>query len=287
MGVLALIWGSSFILMQLALQPKTWTPLSPWQVATLRLSVAWLVLCPLLIRHSQHLRTHWRPLLVSGVIGNGIPAVLFATAQAHITSSLSGMLNSLSTLWALVIGVLFFGTRMRGVHVVGVLLGLLGAIGLVALRSDDGLPQWSIFAFLPIVATVCYGLSANIVKRFLYDLPAAGIAALALTFVGPVSMVLAWNSGLPELLRAHPDAWKSVAAVVVLATFGSALALVLWNALLKRTSAVWASSVTYLMPVVAIGWGLRAGEGLTVGQGLMIAVVLVGIYLVNIADREA
>jgi drug/metabolite transporter (DMT)-like permease len=181
------------------------------------------------------------------------------------------MLNSLTPLFAMVIGVALFGQRLRGIHLAGVLLGLLGAVGLIAIGSDDGLPAWSVYALLPVIATACYGMSANIVKQHLYMLPASATAALALTFVGPVAVVMALASGLPKALATQPHAWSALGYVTLLATMSSAL---------------YASSVTYLMPVVAIGWGVLDGEHLDLAQLGMIAIVLAGVYLVNVAERR-
>ncbi|MBK8500470.1 MAG: DMT family transporter [Flavobacteriales bacterium] len=286
LGILALIWGSSFILMKRGLYHEEVAVLTPWQMATARLSIAWLALSPLLFRHIALLPKHWLPLLGSGVLGNGIPAFLFATAQSRIESALSGMLNSLTPLMTLLTGALFFGTRVRGVHVFGIALGLVGAAGLVAFNSKDGLPSWSVYAVLPVVGTLCYGASGNIVKKYLYMLPAEATSALALTWVGPVSIGLALGSGLPEALRTDPNAWRALGYVAILAVMSSALALVLWNMLLKRTSALRASMVTYLMPVVAIGWGLLDRETVGWQQIGMIALVLAGVYIVSVAERR-
>lgn len=284
--VLAMIWGSSFILMKRGLYADGVPVLTPWQLATARIGIAWLALSPILLKHAGLLRKHWLPLLGSGLLGNGIPAVLFATAQTRIDSSLSGMLNSLTPLMTLLLGAAFFSQRMRPIHLAGVLIGLGGAAGLIALRSGDGLPTWTVHAALPVLGTICYGFSGNIVKQYLYGLPAVAISALALTFVGPLCLGLALASGLPTTLAEHPHGWSAFLHVVVLAVMSSAVALVLWNMLLQRTTALWASSVTYLMPVVAIGWGVVDGEVITTGQMAMVAVVLAGVYLVSAAERS-
>lgn len=287
MAVLALIWGSSFILMKRGLFHNGEPVLEPLQMASARLGIAWLALSPLLFRHAHLLRKHWLPLLGTGLLGNGIPAFLFAIAQSGIDSSLSGMLNSLTPLFTLLAGVAIFGHRIRTIQVAGVLLGLTGAVGLVVFsRHQAGAPTWSVHALLPVIGTLCYGLSGNIVKRWLYTLPAAATAALALTFVGPIGLVGAWVTDIPRTLAAHPHGWSSLGYVATLAVLSSALSLVLWNALLKRTSAVWASSVTYLMPVVAISWGLLDGEPFTLGQMGMVLVVLAGVYLVGRAEAR-
>lgn len=283
--VLALIWGSSFILMKRGLFHDGHPVLGPWQMASARLAIAWLTLSPLLFRHAPLLRKHWLPLIGTGVLGNGIPAFLFAAAQTHIDSALSGMLNSLTPLFTLLVGVAFFGHRLRLIHIIGILTGLVGAAGLIAWKKPDGLSAWNVYALLPVIGTFLYGCSANIVKRHLHMLPAAATACLALTFVGPFGIIGAFATDLPATLETHPHGWTSLGFVVLLAFFGSAMSLILWNALLKRTSAVWASSVTYLMPVVAIGWGVLDGESITAGQFGMIGLVLCGVWLVTRAER--
>ena len=285
--VLAVIWGSSFILMKRGLFHDGRPVLSPWQMASTRLAIGWLALSPLLFIHAPLYRKHWLPLLGTGLVGNGIPAFLFAAAQTHIDSALSGMLNSLTPLFTLLVGVLFFGHRLRWIHIIGILVGLVGAAGLIAWKKADDLPTWNVYALLPVIGTLCYGCSANIVKRHLHSLPAAATACLALTLVGPLALGGTFATGLPATLETDPQGWTSLGFVALLAVFGSAFSLILWNALLKRTSAVWASSVTYLMPVVAIGWGVLDGESLTAGQFAMIALVLTGVWLVNRAERQS
>lgn len=281
LAVLALVWGSSFILMKRGLFHEGQPVLSATQLASARLLIAWLALCPLLLKHLSLLRQHWLPLLGTGLLGNGIPAFLFATAQTRIDSSLSGMLNSLTPLFTMLVGVSLFASRVRLVQVGGVVLGLLGAVGLIALDTKADSVDWSVYATLPVLGTICYGLSANIVKHRLYMLPAAATAALALTFVGPVAAVGCVLTDLPSTLAQHPQGWSSLGFVALLAVLGSALSLILWNALLKRTTAVRASSVTYLMPIVAVLWGAWDGESISWTQLLMILVILGGVFLVS------
>jgi drug/metabolite transporter (DMT)-like permease len=279
--VLALTWGSSFILMKRGLFHAGEPVLSPVQMASTRLFIAWLALSPLMVRHIGLLRPHWLPLMGSGILGNGIPAFLFAVAQTRIDSSLSGMLNSLTPLMTLVVGVLLFAQRLRPMHVLGVGVGMAGALMLIRLKGGGPAGEWSWYAVAPIVGTLCYGLSGNIVKTHLSHLPAAGVAALALTFVGPVCLGIALASGLPATLAAHPHGWNALGHVAVLAVGSSAFALILWNMLLHRTSAVQASMVTYLMPVVAIAWGIADGEYITPAQLGMVALILTAVYIVS------
>jgi drug/metabolite transporter (DMT)-like permease len=196
----------------------------------------------------------------TAILGNGIPAFLFAVAQTSINSSLSGMLNSLTPLFTLLVGIALFGIRIRTINVVGILLGLAGAVGTIAYRHGDGLPSWTVHAVLPAIGALCYGFSGNIIKRWLYMLPPAATSVLAISIVGPMGLNGVLVTGLPHTLATVPNAWPALGFTAILATFSTGISLILWNALIKRTSAVWASSVTYLMPIVAIGWGVFDGR---------------------------
>ncbi|HRH37940.1 MAG TPA: DMT family transporter, partial [Flavobacteriales bacterium] len=138
----------------------------------------------------------------------------------------------------------------------------------------------------PILGTLCYGFSGNIVKKHLYMLPPMATSSLALTFVGPIAIGLALSSGLVAKVQSDPQALAALGYVAVLAVMSSALALVLWNVLLQRTTALRASTVTYMMPVVAIGWGVADGEHMGPAQLGMVALVLGGVYMVSIAERK-
>lgn len=281
LGILSLIWGSSFILMKRGLFHDGEPALTPMQMASARLFIAWVVLSPMLFRHAGLLRAHWKPLLGTALAGNGIPAFLFALAQSRIDSSLAGMLNTLSPLFTLLVGVLLFGVRTRFINVVGVLLGLFGALGTIYFRQAGGAPVWTVYAVLPILGAVCYGFSGNIVKSWLYMVPATAISVLAISIVGPMGLVGIFLTDLPGTLATVPHAWSALGYIAILATFGTGLSLILWNILIKITSAVWAASVTYIMPVVAIGWGLLDGETLLPMQLVMVGVIMLGVYLVN------
>jgi drug/metabolite transporter (DMT)-like permease len=284
LGVLALIWGSSFILMKRGLFDHGRPVFDPVQVACLRLALAWTVLSPLLFRHAVLLPQHWRALMVSGLVGNGIPAILFTLAQTRVGSAVTGVLNSLSPLFTLLVGALFFRTRVRPVHALGILLGLAGAAGLMLIgQRMENVPVG--FASLAVVATLCYGISANVVKHRLAGLPPEGITVLALTFVGPLAWAGVFLSGAPAVALHDPAGLEALLHVVALAAFGTALAVVLWNRLIQLTSALAASTVTYLMPVVAIAWGMLDGETFGWAHLGMVAAILSGVLLVHAADR--
>lgn len=274
--VLAFIWGSSFILIRKGLDYFHYQ-----DVAAFRLFVASIVLLPIAVRNVKELKKKFiLPLLIVGLVGTGVPAVLFAWAQTAIDSSLAGILNSLVPLFALMIGVLFFKMKVVRAQGWGVLIGLAGATGLILLSGVNlnGKPEYGI---LIVLATICYALSVNTIKVYLKEMSSVHITALSLSALAIPSGLYLVFSDFPAEVADNPDSWIGLIYLTLLAVFSSAIAIVIFNMLIKRTSTLFATSVTYLIPVVAIFWGLIAGESLRIEQFVMFALILSGVYLVN------
>lgn len=273
---LAFIWGTSFILMKKGLLAFSGT-----QVGALRMFLGALFLLPIAIKNLSKLnRQNLLPLFIVGFVGNAIPALLFATAQTKINSSLAGMLNSLTPLFTMLVGVIMYKTLVNKTNVLGIFVGLIGAVGLIFKDSGDLTSGLNIFALLPLVATFFYGISTNMIKENLKMLKGPQIASLALFLIMPLAFIyLLYTDILATFESGHFVV--SFLSVTVLSMFSTALAVVVFNALIKQTSAIFASSVTYLIPVFAIIWGIFDGERIYFHQILWIAVILSGIYLVN------
>lgn len=282
--ILAAVWGSSFILMKVGLfgwsSGRTESVMNGMQLGLLRMCLAGTVLAPLALRHVRGLsRSTWIALAINGFVGSLIPAILFAWAQMRLPSAVAGMLNALSPLWTLVIAVGVYGTVVRRKQWWGLLLGFAGAVGLMSLKDASGEIHFGAASLL-IVATACYGLSINVVRNRLTGLPAIAISALALSMTAiPSGIGFLFSGGIPAL-RSHPDAMESLLAVVVLAWVGTASALVLFNALIKRTDALFASSVTYVIPLFALFWGWMDGEWIGWPHLLFGTIILGGVRLV-------
>jgi drug/metabolite transporter (DMT)-like permease len=281
--LLALVWGSSFILMKRAL-----VVFSPLQVAALRVIFAALILAPFVPQSLREIeKKHWKYLFVAGILGNGLPAIFFTTAQRHISSSTAALLNSLTPLFTLLVGVLAFRLVVRRGQVIGVVMGFLGAASLIlAARGEIGAKEGSSlwYAVLPILATLCYGINMNIISRNLQGLKPITISALALwvllCFYVPALLATGFIAEFPALY-VHSYFWWAIACLLFLAGFGTALSNALHTRLIQISSPVIASSVTYLIPIVALLWGLLDGEVLSVLHFIGIATILCGIYLVN------
>lgn len=282
LAVLALLWGCSFILVKKALVAFT----AP-QVGGLRIFAAFLFFIPILIAQRRHLptRNRWGWCLVAGLLGNLIPALLFATAGAHIASSVSGILNSFTPLFVLLTGVLFFKNKVRADQVVGILFGLVGCV-MIILVGTRGELALNGYALLVVLATVSYGFNLHVVRTFLSGIPTLALTAATFTTIGPLAALVLLGSGDFFERAAQPEALQPLLFAGVLGVVGSGVAMILFNRLLQQTSAVFASSVTYLIPIVAVGWGLLDGERLALQQILGMGVILVGVYLVNRPARK-
>lgn len=275
---LAFTWGSSFILMKMGLRS-----FDNFQVASLRILISFLFLLPIFIRNLKQIRTkQWLPITIAGLLGSGIPAFLFTTAQTQISSSLTGMLNSLVPLFTVIIGLIFFGISFRKLKFIGALVGLCGAIGLllanggISVKNND-----FIYASLVILATLCYATNVNFIKTKLVEVSSLNITTFGFAFIGPASSIYLFNTDFTNRLTSDPSAWTNLFFIALLAVFGTAIAVILFNMLIKKVSAVFASSVTYIIPVFAIFWGIIDGETVSYKEFLSIGVILTGVYLIN------
>lgn len=277
---LAFIWGSSFILMKIGLKS-----FSPEQAGALRIFLASLVLLPLSIKQLKHLKRKDLPsLLIAGFIGSFFPAFLFMIAETQINSSLAGMLNSLTPVFTLLVGLLLHKTGFRWMQVAGLSLGLAGATGLIL--SGDGFNPGTInnYAFYIVLATVFYAISINQIKTKLTHLSGIQITSLSFLFIGPVALVYLLTTDLKPVL-ATPDWPLHLLALAVLGMVGTAMAMLLMNSLIRYASAVAASSVTYIIPIFAIMWGVLDGEKVTALHLVCMAVILAGVYLISRKGR--
>jgi len=275
---LTLVWGSSFILIKKALVSFT-----SLEVGALRISISFLVLLPFAVKRLKrvpHNTLAW--FILVGILGSGIPPFLFAKAQTVIDSYLAGVLNSLTPLFTLAAGLLFFGLRTRWMNVMGVVIGLVGAIGLLTKVHDPELGNGIWYGLLVVAATMCYAFNMNIIKKHLSGFDAITIASVAFVFIGvPACIFLFSGTGFLPKVTTDPQSWVSLGYVAILAVVGTAMSIVLHNWLIKRTSALFASTVTYTMPIVSIFWGTADGESFLLVYLFWIAAILLGVYLAN------
>ncbi|MBL7775780.1 MAG: EamA family transporter [Saprospiraceae bacterium] len=273
--LLTLIWGVSFLFIKRSVAIFT-----PMQMAMWRLVLAFLIYLPIAAAYWSKIDwMRWKPLVIVAFCGSAIPNFLFAVAQVHVSSSLAGVLNALTPLFTLSLGVLFFQMPFIKNKLLGVLLGLSGAVVLIIFNASSGVSGNGFFAVLCAVAALCYAVNANVVNQYLRDQHPAAIASAAFILTGWMFLLGLWWSGGWQAVAAHPDGWTGLGYIFYLAALGTVGGSILYFWLLQRTSAIFATSVTYLLPIAALALGALDGEviGLTDLAGT--GVILGGVYL--------
>lgn len=274
--MLSLIWGSSFLLMKVGMQL-----LSPYHVAALRIVSAGIVLIPFAAKaFTQIPRNKLGVVVLSGLLGSFFPAFLFCIAETQLSSALTGMLNSLTPLCAVLIGVFFFQLKPKPQKIIGILVGLVGLFFLVAPNGKLDVSNFG-YIFLVLLATVFYAVNVNLVGRHMQGITSVNIAAMAFIFlIVPCAIILAFTGYFAKSFT-NVEVIKSTVAACVLGVVGTALASVLFYRLVKRAGPLFAAMVTYGIPFIAVAWGYYYGESITIFQVGCLGIILGGVYISN------
>ncbi|MDW5287245.1 DMT family transporter [Formosa sp. PL04] len=276
--VLSLIWGSSFILMKKALIGVT-----PFQLGALRTIFTALILFTVGLKHVKTIdKPAWKWVILSGVFGSFIPAFLFAIAETEIDSAIASILNSLVPLQTVLVGFAVFQIASSKRQILGVALGFIGTALLVMKGADLNPHQNYLYAGYIVLATVMYAFNVNIIKSHLQHLKPLTIATGNYVFIIiPALVILLFSDFFEASNLQKPELKMAMVYVFILSFFGTALAKVLFNKLIRISTPVFASSVTYVMPIVALTWGFLDGEGFSLLQGFASLIILLGVYLAN------
>jgi drug/metabolite transporter (DMT)-like permease len=279
---LSAMWGFSFFFIKKGLEA-----FSPAEVGAFRIFIAFCTLAPLLLFYRAKVaRRVLGYILLAGFLGSGMPPFLFAFAETHVSSSVAGILNATTPLFALVFGVVIFGLRASINQFLGVLIGFAGAVLIVMSKVDDAsgvLGFHPVYGMLVVAATACYGMGANILKSKIlsHDVHPIQISVYGFTFLGPFAGVYLTSRGVWQRLLHDPAAQDSIIYLLILGIFGTGIAVLVFNTLTKRTSALFASFTTYLIPLVAIVVGLAVGEQLRLMHLAGFGVIMGGVLLAN------
>ncbi len=279
--LLTIIWGTSYILIKKGLIAFT-----PIELATLRISISFLCSIPFAIKALQTIpRAKYFTILQIGIFGSGAPAFLFSLSMTKTGSAVNGILNSLSPIWTLIIGYYLFRLHISREKILGVIIGFMGALVLVLGKRGQSLEVDVLYSFLPVIATFCYGMSTNITKQRLQELNPLYTTSLAMSMIGIPASIILLLSDAPSKIAAG-EAWVSLSSAAVLAVFGTFIAWMLFYRLVQRTDALFAASVTYLIPIVAISWGMFDGEILSLLQLGGMVLILVGVYFTTRTPQQ-
>lgn len=275
--ILALIWGSSFILIKRGVEVY-----SASQVGSLRIFAAAVFMFPLAIMHFRKVpREKWKYLVICGILGNLIPSFLFSFAGTKLNSSVSGTLNALTPLFTLLVGSLFFKQAISLGKLTGIVTGFAGCLLLIAINAQGNFNLDNPYAIYPVLATICYGINANLIKKYLSGIKPLYIASLSLCSIGPLAGIYFLGSGIQLTVLQSTAGITAMGYVLLLGILGTAIATVFFNKIIQLAGPLFTSSVTYLIPVIALGWGLLDGETLILYQYFSMAAIIVGVYLVH------
>ena len=274
---LSLIWGSSFILIKKAL-----VGLEPSQLGSLRIIFSSIFIFLIAWRNIFSIKKiEWKWITISAFLGSFFPAFLFAFAEKEIDSSVASIINSIVPLNTLILGMIIFKIESTKRQIIGVLIGFFGTYLLISSGLKLNPDQNYNYAGLVILCSFLYALNVNIIKKYLQHLSALTITVGHFTaIILPAVLVFLFSDF--EFSSLEKDEVKtSIFYVFILALFGTALAKIIFNKLIKISSPVFASSVTYSMLIVSIFWGIVDGEKFSIYQLIATLIIVFGVILTN------
>lgn len=272
--LLALVWGSSFILIK-----KGLVALNPFQVGSLRIIFAATFLLVIGFKTLNKIAVvQWKYLILTAIFGTFIPAFLFAIAQTQISSGVSSILNSLTPLNTLILGVMFFGLTFKKSQLFGICIGLFGSILLIYNGALNNPNQNYYYTILIIIASICYAINVNLIKRYLSDLSPLSISTGNFAVMLAPAIIVLYFSGFFRIYQLQ-TVQHSMIYILILGVIGTGMANIIFFKLIQISSPVFATSVTYLIPIVAFFWGLLDNEILSPIQFLGAFIILLGVYL--------
>lgn len=278
--ILSIIWGSSFILMK-----KSLIAFSYLEVAFFRLIIAFFVLSPFVISSMRNMKSIYIiPILIVSIIGTVIPAVLFAFAQIYLDSANTGMLNALTPIFTFIIGLTFFKKNWNLTSILGIITGLFGSY-ILLLPSNENIINTK-YSLIVIFATICYAISINTIKDKLVSLKSLDIAVISSLFSCIVPIIYFVNNGLTITIAKIYNNLFSFAYLIVLGVVCTSFAIILFNYLIKKTSAIFGSSTTYLIPVFAIIWGIIDNEIIQNHEIIGVIIIIIGVFVMNYKKLE-
>ena len=277
LAILSVIWGSSFILIK-----KGLIGLSSYQVASLRIIFAASAIFVYSYNSLKKIpKKSWKWILITAYSGTFFPVYLISYGQTEIESGLASIITTITPINTLIVGIIFFGLAFTKKQLLGLLIGLGGAILLIYEASEADFNLNIYYSFFIYMTTVGYAASVNLIKNYLTEISPEAVTAGIFISISPPALIVLLLSDFSSLNFQDPSILNSIIFVFVLGVFSSAIAQTLFNKFVKIASPLFASAVTYTMPIVAIFWAIIDGETLTVMQFFATAIILVGVYMVN------
>ena len=275
--LLSVIWGSSFIMMKEGL-----LHLSAFQLASLRIIFSGIVLLPAAVKHFKSIpKNKLLIIFMSGVLGSLLPAYLFCVAELGIDGALAGTLNSLTPIFVIIAGALFFSSKTSANKILGICIAFTGSLLLLISKGHLHESQNLMYVSFVVLATICYGINVNMVHKYLQQTGSLQIASVALSLNAIPALIVLYFTGYFSLPLTNSGILYSTGHAALLGIFATAIASVIFYVLVKRAGAVFASMVTYGIPIIANFWGMIYGEEVGLKQFGCLLLILTGVYLAN------
>jgi drug/metabolite transporter (DMT)-like permease len=280
--LLCFVWGSSFILMKKSLKGGLTAP----QIASFRIFIAGLVFLPIAVLHISKIpRKKMGLVLLAGLFGNLLPAYCFVITINKIDSSLASILNSLTPICVAIIAISFFKDKIKTQKIIGIVTGFAGLCLLTLYQNTISFNNLG-YAMLAVAATLMYGINVNLVGHYMKNVKPVHLSAVSLSFMAIPSAFVLWQQGFFQLDFSNTDIQKAVFNAGVLGIGPSAFATVIFYMLVQRAGGLFASLVTYAIPLVALFWGVKDGEKITFVEIIALCIILFGVYLANRPDKK-
>lgn len=272
--LLALTWGTSFILIKKAL-----VVFNPYQVSGLRVFIASLAFIPILLANRKKIKwERWYLYIIVGLCGTMIPSFLFPLAQTKISSSMAGILNAVAPIFTFIMGMIFFSKQFEIKKGIGIAIGFAGAAILISAGGDGISGDNSLYGLYVIIGCILYSLSSNLIEEYFSDMSAINISAASFGLMGLIALPLVLISGAPATAMQTEGGYEALGYVTILSLFSTVMASIVFFYLIQRSSAVFASTVAYLIPIVALIWGAIDNEYITMIHIIGMAMILGGVY---------
>ena len=256
--------------------------LGPFQVGALRILIAGAVLLPIAIKFKKYLtRKTLGLLLVVGLFGSLMPAMMFTLAETGISSSLAGLVNMATSFFVVIIGVVFYKSKPTAFQLIGLALGSTGLFFVLSNQSDISASTDIRYAFFLFPATVGYAVSLTTIKFKLNQLPSLAITSLSFMLIlGPALLIVIFTDAVSPIFS-HPDGLKAIGYLSILAVLGTAVAVMLFTKLIAISNHIFSSAIAYMLPVVAIFIGVLDGESFAMINLVWVAIIITGVFLMN------
>jgi len=275
--VLSIVWGSSFILIKKALISFT-----PLELGAARVSISFLAFLPLFIKYFSKIPwVKFKAFAVIGICGSAFPAFMYAIAQTRLPSSVAGVINGLTPIFTFLIAILFFHGKLYFKQFAGIMLGFIGTILLFLIKEDGELAFPIMYGLILVVATISYGISANTVSKYLSDVKPTIISVVSFSIIGPFMLAYLFTTDFIPHIVEKPEGWMSFLAIVTLSLIGTFLANIIFFKLIQLTDAVFSSSVSFIIPIVALFWGILDGELISAYHFISLILILSGVFLIK------